>query len=292
MMKALFTTSLLLVFGFTSAQAGTLTLFRTAFGTIEVELYDNEKPVTTANFKRLVEAGAYHNTIIHRLVPGFVAQGGSYYSFNAGSTNLFAPPWSQLGGVSNFGPITNEFSFGPLLSNTNGTLAMAKVEGNPNSATSGWFFNLVNNASTLDSQNGGFTVFGRVTRDPNNVLGILNTRSYGNNLVSMSAWYPSDFLATNAFTTLPVLYPGTAQPRYVDLLHVDILLLALSIQYTNTQAQISWPVVGGKTNVVEMTESFPPNWQPIFSTVPAGGNITLIDNTGGARRFYRLRVVY
>jgi peptidyl-prolyl cis-trans isomerase A (cyclophilin A) len=58
-------------------------------------------------------------------------------------------------------PVVNEFSANR--SNVRGTVAMAKVEGNPDSATSQWFVNLADNAANLDGQNGGFTVFGRVT---------------------------------------------------------------------------------------------------------------------------------
>src|SRR5436190_10581635 len=107
------------------ASAGTLAQFRTPLGDIEVELYDQQKPVTVDNFKRLVQSGAYQNTFFHRVVPGFVAQGGGYSSFNPASTNFFGPPWSNMGIVPNFGQITNEFSVGPFFSNTNGTLAMA-----------------------------------------------------------------------------------------------------------------------------------------------------------------------
>ena len=56
--------------------------------------------------------------------------------------------------------VTNEFH----LSNVRGTVAMAKLDGNPNSATSDWFVNLANNSANLDHANGGFTVFGSVIR--------------------------------------------------------------------------------------------------------------------------------
>ena len=62
--------------------------------------------------------------------------------------------------------VRNEYS----LSNTRGTLAMAKVDGNPDSATNQWFFNLANNSSNLNNQNGGFTVFGRVINTASNTV--------------------------------------------------------------------------------------------------------------------------
>jgi len=63
--------------------------------------------------------------------------------------------------VESFGNVENE----PVYSNVRGTIAMAKVAGNPNSATSQWFFNLKDNSQNLDVQNGGFTVFGQVIGD-------------------------------------------------------------------------------------------------------------------------------
>ena len=58
------------------ANAGTLCQIRTRFGTMEVELYDEDKPVTVANFKRYVQSGSWTNMFIQRWEPGFVIQGG------------------------------------------------------------------------------------------------------------------------------------------------------------------------------------------------------------------------
>jgi cyclophilin family peptidyl-prolyl cis-trans isomerase len=281
-----------------AAQAGTLAQFRTVIGNVEVELYDQQKPITTENFKRLVQSGAYQNTFFHRVVPGFVAQGGGYFTFVRNATNLFAPAWPNLGAVPNFGPISNEFNVGPLLSNTNGTLTMAKLAGNPNSASCEWFFNLTNNSVSLDNQNGGFTVFGHMVRDtgPTNtggVLGFFNLISYGNFLVNMQWWYPADNLATNVFQMLPVTYAGLLQPRYVDLFYVDISLLSVQITATNDQRQISWNSVNGKTNIVEFTTVMPPVWQQLVSTNGNGNRYTVADATAtNTFRFYRVRILY
>jgi uncharacterized protein (TIGR03437 family) len=123
--------------------------FRTNLGDIDVVLLTNSAPRTVQNFLNYVNRGAYNNSFFHRSVPGFVIQGGGFRWQNA-SPNVVAVPEDP--------PIRNEFR----VSNTRGTLAMAKLGSGPDTATSQWFFNLANNASNLDNQNGGFTVFGRV----------------------------------------------------------------------------------------------------------------------------------
>ncbi len=66
---------------------------------------------------------------------------------------------TALNPITSYGPIQNEFSSDR--SNVSGTIAMAKVGNDPNSATSQWFVNLGDNSANLDNQNGGFTVFGK-----------------------------------------------------------------------------------------------------------------------------------
>ncbi len=290
---------LLAGWGFSSVGwAGTLAVFRTVYGDLEVELYDKEKPVTTTNFKRLVEAGAYQNTFFHRLVPGFVVQGGGFFTFSRANTNLFGPPWGLLGSVPSFGSITNEFAVGPFLSNTKGTIAMAKVGSDPNSATSQWFFNLGNNSANLDTQNGGFTVFGRVIRDtgPTNtggLLGLFSQLGYFNGVQPMQVWYPNDSLATNLFTDLAVVYTGATPPRYNNLFYVDVTLLSVAIAATNNSRVISWNSVAGRTNVVEFTKVMPPLWNTLTATNGNGARLAVTDATSTNQfRFYRVRVLY
>jgi len=112
-------------------------------------MYADTAPVTVANFLSYVNSGAYEDTIIHRKVNNFVIQGGGFY---------YDPASSDITAISVGPAIVNEFS----RSNTRGTIAMAKLGGDPNSATSQWFVNLGDNSANLDSQNGGFTVFGKV----------------------------------------------------------------------------------------------------------------------------------
>jgi uncharacterized protein (TIGR03437 family) len=126
--------------------------FQTNLGDIDVVLLPESAPVTVANFLKYVNRGVYEKSIIHRSVnnPRFVIQGGGFRWLD-----------NRTQEIPNDGPIQNEFR----ISNTRGTMAMAKLGDNPNSATTQWFFNLVDNAATLDGQNGGFTVFARVADD-------------------------------------------------------------------------------------------------------------------------------
>ena len=131
------------------AAVATIVAVETDLGTIEINLYDNATPATVTNFLNYVNSGAFTDSIIHRSAPGFVIQGGGYITdINAEISEIITNP-----------PVTNE----PVYSNIRGTIAMAKLGGDPNSATSQWFINLADNASNLDGQNGGFTVFGEVT---------------------------------------------------------------------------------------------------------------------------------
>jgi peptidyl-prolyl cis-trans isomerase A (cyclophilin A) len=124
----------------------------TPLGDIEIELLEDAAPKTVANFLRYVETDRYNFSFIHRSAhnpdgSAFILQGGGYKFVAGGPLNIPEYP-----------AVENEFN----VSNTRGTLAMAKLGGNPDSATSEWFINLADNSSNLDNQNGGFTVFARV----------------------------------------------------------------------------------------------------------------------------------
>ena len=142
----------------------------TSEGTVEVELFDRAAPATVANFLRYVQADRYDNTVVHRSVPGFVVQAGGY-RYVSTDTGLALPH------IDTYPNVVNEFS--PTRSNLRGTIAMAKLGSDPNSATSEFFFNLANNSSNLDNQNGGFTVFAQVISQGMTVVdGIAGLRYY------------------------------------------------------------------------------------------------------------------
>ena len=141
-------------------QAQTQVKVSTTLGEFTLELFDTAAPGTVANFLNYVTSGRFNESVVHRSVPNFVIQGGQYV-IPAGTT--------QLSQIAIDGTIANEFN----QSNLRGTIAMAKVAGDPDSATSQWFINVADNTS-LDSQNGGFTVFGRVLADGMQVVDAIN----------------------------------------------------------------------------------------------------------------------
>jgi cyclophilin family peptidyl-prolyl cis-trans isomerase len=122
--------------------------FETSHGTFMVELFTDSAPVTVENFLRYVDDGHFDGTIFHRIVPGFVIQGG-------GLTADFANKKTRA-------PISNEARNG--LKNTRGSLSMARTS-DINSATSQFFVNLKDNAF-LDHgpRDFGYAVFGRVAQ--------------------------------------------------------------------------------------------------------------------------------
>lgn len=116
-------------------------------GTFRVDLDDEAAPKTVANFLRYVDEGFYENTIFHRVIRGFMVQGGGFTEDLARKTTHQAVAYEGDNG----------------LANNRGTLAMARTQ-SPNSATSQFFINHVDNAFLNHGVRGGagYTVFGKV----------------------------------------------------------------------------------------------------------------------------------
>ena len=269
-----------LLAGTVIANAGTLVQFRTLFGDIEVELYDQDKPVTVQNFLRYVQSGRYQNEFAHRLVPGFVVQGGGFTIINRGTTN-----WG-INTIETYPAITNEFGVGKRYSNVYGTIAMAKQGGYTNSATSQWFFNCANN-SFLDAAdtNNLFVVFGRVVGGTN-VLNLLSgfqywTGTQSSNLVLHQYYQPP-------FDDLPMVRPVVVDSNFVFL---DITLLQVAVKpLAGGAKEISWNSATGMTNIVEFTTNLPPPWNILTRTNGTGSRFAVVDTAATPRRFYRVRV--
>ena len=123
----------------------------TSIGDIQLELDGEKAPITVENFKTIVSSGYYEGTIFHRVINGFMVQGGG----------LTADMNNKSSGTS---PIQNEANNG--LSNDRGTIAMART-GDPHSATSQFFINHKDNGflnhTGENLQGWGYAVFGAVT---------------------------------------------------------------------------------------------------------------------------------
>ena len=121
----------------------------TSAGSMKIELDDERAPLSTANFLAYADSGHYDGTIFHRVIKGFMLQGGG-----------FAPGMKQKATVE---PIRNEAANG--LKNKRYTLAMART-GDPHSATAQFFINTVDNGfldfRAENAQGWGYAVFGRV----------------------------------------------------------------------------------------------------------------------------------
>lgn len=158
-------------------------VMETNMGDIEIELYPDVAPITVDNFLQYAKDDFYDEMLFHRVIEEFMIQSG-IYDTNANERERR-------------GPIINEFN----LSNVRGTIAMAKVDGDPNSATSQFFINLADNSGSppeLDTQNGGFTVFGSVTK--------------GMDVV-------------DAIALVPVFNPGPSDVPYRDVVIRDVKIL-------------------------------------------------------------------
>jgi len=222
-----------------SALSGTIVRISTGIGDYSIELLDDLAPGTVQNFLNYVNRNAYNGTYIHRAVDNFVVQGGGFRFV------LFEGPIE----VPSDPPIQNEFG----ASNTRGTVAMAKLDGDPNSATNQWFVNVVDNSETLDTSNGGFTVFGvvlgdgMVTVDEIDALPVVALGGRAPNAPHITPLYtdPRDFLYINAEVT----------QRFSSAPHVfesatGLLITSVSIDSGADLISMNFNVVSASPNVI------------------------------------------
>lgn len=147
-----------------AAHAETRVLMETSMGNIELSLDEQRAPKTVANFVQYAQQGFYNGTIFHRVIDGFMIQGGGM------TPDMIEKPTAKA--------ITNEADNG--LKNTVGTIAMARTSA-PNSATSQFFINVANNAflnhTSKTTEGYGYAVFGRVTKGMDVVQRIAKVRT-------------------------------------------------------------------------------------------------------------------
>lgn len=251
-----------------------LVRFHTDLGDIDVALLQGIAPNNVANFLGYVNPAVYDNSFFHRSVqvsmppPLFIIQGGGYTFVNGQATPL-----------ARHAAVVNEFH----ASNKRGTLAMAKIAGDPNSATNEWFFNESDsNASNLDTQNGGFTVFGRIIN------------STGLATMDAIAAVPT-YNAGSPFDSLPLLnYTSGAQVQNANFVHVIWVkvvpqILALTHPSANT---IHVQGIGGASKSYQLQTSSSPAASGFTSlkvvTADANGSISSDDTSAGTKKFYRL----
>jgi cyclophilin family peptidyl-prolyl cis-trans isomerase len=122
-------------------------IMKTSLGTIKIELFQDKAPISVKNFLSYIDEKYYDNTVFHRVIKGFMIQGGGFAS---------GDPIKQK---KTKAPIKNESDNG--LKNDRGTLAMARTM-EPNSATSQFFINVVDNAFLNKGADVGYAVFGKV----------------------------------------------------------------------------------------------------------------------------------
>ena len=183
------------------AADGPTVRFATTLGDIDVRLLPDDAPNTVATFERYVANRSYDGSYFHRLVRNFILQGGGYKQKN-----------EQTSTVDTIFGDTDPFK----RSNTRGTLATAKLPGQPNTPTSQWFFNLADNRS-LDTNSDDYTVFGRV--DNSSSLSVLDT------IAALPIIDAGGGNQNSAFRELPVRNYTSGTIKDANLIYVDSMTI-------------------------------------------------------------------
>jgi len=254
----------------------------TNIGTMDFILYNTATPQTVTNFLGYVNnasnSGNYNGAVFHRSIPGFIVQGGAF--------KVESVP-NNFSSITTVASPINE----PGISNLRGTVAMAKLGTNPNSATNQFFVNLGDNSSNLDNQNGGFTAFARVAGNGMTVADAMAALPTVNSTVNL------DGTPTSTLTDWPLTSGSTMDTTKVvsitSAAPVAVLSYsatgntnpaAVSASISGTQVQIGG-VAGGQSNVtvtatdldgstVSQTFSVTVNQAPAFtSSTPSAAGI-------------------
>ncbi len=231
----------------------------TSLGSIDIALYDQRTPATVANFKNYVDSGRYFITdpttnqiaplFWHRSAPGFVIQSGGFLATVDPSNSTDVAPTQ----VQAFAAVPNE----PGISNERGTIAMAKLGTDPNSATSQWYINLADNGgppSNLDTVDGGFTVFGRVLGDGMTVadaIAALPIFNFGTPFDSLPLRnYTSGLPTPGNLVTIPAIDYISSLTFTASSDHPAIA----SVQFSDSDLLVSGNQVGSATVTVTATD--------------------------------------
>lgn len=158
---------------FADAETQSAVRISTNLGNLDVRLYEREAPATSANFLNYVNRGDYSDVVFHRstrLVPS--------------GLEIIQSGWFKPDGSGAYTSVTTDPSVQnePGISNLRGTIAVAKLGGDPDSGTSQWYFNVSSSAAALDppTNNGGFTVFGRLSTPSLAVMDDIHSRPIAN----------------------------------------------------------------------------------------------------------------
>ena len=145
-----------------------LVVMETSLGSVKIELFEKDAPTSVKNFLEYAASGFYNETIFHRVIPGFMAQGGGFTADRQQKPTKAA--------------IKNEAANG--LKNDRGTLAMARTSA-PDSATAQFFINVVNNnmLNRPSPDGAGYAVFGKVVEGMDVVDKIVSTKTRNVNMV-------------------------------------------------------------------------------------------------------------
>ncbi len=224
---------------FTDPEAESAVRVSTTLGTMDFILFNTATPATVTNFMSYVNAGKYTDVSFHRSIPSFVIQAGGFKGTGTGSnfTSVVTTP-----------PVVNE----PGISNLRGTISMAKLGGDPNSATSQFFVSTNDNSANLDFQNNGFTVFGRVAGNGMTVADAINSLPHATYNLSVNGG------AATAFSDFP-MNAATApvamdQTKVVKINSVtSIPTLSYSITGNTNPAVATASIVNGELQITGLS---------------------------------------
>ena len=226
---------------------GTLVRMSTGLGKIDLELFDADAPNTVRNFLLYVTNDAYTDTVFHRSTrldsAGLaIIQGGETTVQNY-----------TISTITTYGNVANEYR----LPNTRGTIAMAKLGGQPDSASDQWFFNVSDNSTTLnESNNGGFTVFGRVIEGDMATVDAINALQTYNLTNVHSSWSdiplknydganvtPDNLVLASSVDVVPLVSKGDGKPG----------VLKVSVKGNTNPGLVTPTVVKGKKLILAYT---------------------------------------